>query len=394
MESHKKMENLTARERITKIAEIWFLKEPLLFGVFCTHKISENEDIKVAFRCGKMRIEFNPAILSKKTDAELEELLKIEVVRIILKHPYQRIPPCPNRIVLSLASDITISDVMETRVRLPRAEDFKLPKNLSFEEYYVKLLSDMKTKLDSFELGNESALTQEQFRELTEKYDCSELWDEDSEAAETINAEIERAQMSNGWGSIKGELQEIIEATLVITMDYRRMLAMFRATIISSARRLTRMKPNRRYGFTAMGSQNEFSTGLLVAVDVSGSISTEALSRFFSIVNRFFKYGMKKIDVIQFDADITADILSLKKARSKVEVTGRGGTDFQPALDFYANSNEYDGLIIFTDGCASVPKMESTKRVLWVLTSKAEYNSFCKEMLPSLPSSKATYIPL
>lgn len=94
---------------------------------------------------------------------------------------------------------------------------------------------------------------------------------------DSVNQQIQKAQKTNQWGSISGDFQEIITASLKIPMDYRRILSQFRACIISLRRKLTRMKPNRRYGFEFMGSQFEPKTHLLVAVDVSGSIETEDL---------------------------------------------------------------------------------------------------------------------
>ncbi len=412
---------------ITKIAEEWFLKEPLLFGVYCTHKLTENRKMKIPFRCGRMRIEYNPELLEKMDGKQIADLLKIEVVRIILKHPYQRMPVCPNFAALALASDITIQDSTikdsasffsspKTKLRSPA--DFDLPNGLCYEEYYAKLLNKLREQLKDFSLtlmekseaedsdaeDSKAALQNGEAAEDDEESDengfmasfqTAELWEENDEAAETVNAEIEKAQTSNSWGSISGDLKQIIEASLVIQMDYRRMLSMFRASILSSKRKLTRMKPNRRYGFSYMGSQSDFTTGLLVAVDTSGSISDEALKQFFSIVNRFFKYGIKTIDVIQFDAELKEEVLSLKKAKSKVEITGRGGTDFQPAIDYYEKHKMYDGLIVFTDGYAEIPKLSGySAKILWVLTSRQEYEDFCEEILDHLPGSKATYIPL
>ena len=412
---------------ITKIAEEWFLKEPLIFGVYCTHKLTENRKMKIPFRCGKMRIEYNPELLEKMDGKQIADLLKIEVVRIILKHPYQRMPVCPNFAALALASDITIQDSTikdsasffsspKTKLRSPA--DFDLPNGLCYEEYYAKLLNKLREQLKDFSLTlmenseaedsdaeDSKAVLQkgeaaEEDGESDENgfmasFQTAELWEENDEAAETVNAEIEKAQTSNSWGSISGDLKQIIEASLVIQMDYRRMLSMFRASILSSKRKPTRMKPNRRYGFSYMGSQSDFTTGLLVAVDTSGSISDEALKQFFSIVNRFFKYGIKTIDVIQFDAELKEEVLSLKKAKSKVEITGRGGTDFQPAIDYYEKHKMYDGLIVFTDGYAAIPKLSGySAKILWVLTSRQEYEDFCAEILDHLPGSKATYIPL
>ena len=80
------------------------------------------------------------------------------------------------------------------------------------------------------------------------------------------------------------------------------------------------MKPNRRYGFQYMGSRYDFTTRLLFAVDVSGSMSSQDLALGFSVINRFFKYGIEAIDVIQFDTEIKGDPVSLKRGRRAVEV--------------------------------------------------------------------------
>ena len=86
---------------------------------------------------------------------------------------------------------------------------------------------------------------------------------------------------------------------------------------------------------------------------------------FFSIINRFFKYGIEKHDVIQFDAEVKPEILTLKKAKKKVQITGRGGTNFQAVIDFYESNPAYDGLILFTDGEAPCPKIHRTLKKLW-----------------------------
>lgn len=141
--------------------------------------------------------------------------------------------------------------------------------------------------------------------------DVAELWDKDEEMTDSVNQQIQKAQKTNQWGSISGDFQEILTASLKIPMDYRRILSQFRACIISQRRKLTLMKPNRRYGFEFMGSQFEPKTHLLVAVDVSGSIETEDLQNFFSIINRFFSYGVEAINVIAFDKENQEEIDSL-----------------------------------------------------------------------------------
>jgi len=88
------------------------------------------------------------------------------------------------------------------------------------------------------------------------------------------------------------------------------------------------MKPNRRYGFDYLGCRREFTSRPLVAVDVSGSMGAEDLRHGFSVVNRFFTYGVSQIDVIQFDTGITGKPMTLEKARRSISAVGLGGTDF------------------------------------------------------------------
>ncbi len=390
---------------IKRIIEKWFLSEPLFFGVYCTHKLCAYRKMDIPFRVGKMRIEYNPEIIENLSDVMVEERLKIEMLRILLKHPYQRLPSCPNKIALSLASDITISDNYKSLAPLPTPADFNLSENLCFEEYYAKLLSDQESNIANisafidFDEDGKPRITlegidAETMVQMIGAYETSDLWEENDEAAEKINAEIEKAQMNNGWGSIPGDMISIIEANMVIKMDYRKMLNMFRASILSSSRRLTRTRPNRRYEFDYMGSQYAFTTRLLIAVDVSGSVSDKALQQFFSIINRFFKYGIESLDVLQFDCEMTDEIMSLKKARKQVKITGRGGTNFQIPMNYYEEHSEYDGLIIFTDGYAPKPEQKRYfEKILWILTSRAEYDDAIS-WIRDLNGSKATYIPV
>ena len=62
----------------------------------------------------------------------------------------------------------------------------------------------------------------------------------------------------------------------------------------------------------------------------------------------------------------------LKQATNSIRVTGRGGTNFQPAIDFYYEHDEYDGLVFLTDGYAARPTVPDDKRhkpLAWILTS-------------------------
>lgn len=167
----------------------------------------------------------------------------------------------------------------------------------------------------------------------------------------------------------------MILANTKAKIDYRKVLSGFRASVLLTKRNLTRMRPNRLSGFDNMGSIRRFNTNILVAVDVSGSVDDKSLSHFFSIVNRAFKYGIENIDVMQFDTELK-DVVHFEKAKKEVHVLGRGGTSFQPIFDYVVKHPEYDGLLIFTDGEAPIPKVNNKMRckVAWICNTLNNYN--------------------
>lgn len=385
---------MSVKEKISQVVDKWFLYEPLFFNVYCTHKLEPNSDMKCPFRTGKRRIEYNPELLKDSTTEEIAQGLKTEVTRILLKHPYQRVPQNQNRSALTTASDVTINEHCYHDKKLKDAAHYNMESGLSYEEYYKKLYY-ICPDFDAMDGDGKQhlmpSLKKGEIGEYEAAADAAELWDEDEEMADSVNQQIQKAQKTNQWGSISGDFQETITASLKIPMDYRRILSQFRACIISQRRKLTRMKPNRRYGFEFMGSQFEPKTHLLVAVDVSGSIETEDLKNFFSIINRFFSYGVEAINVITFDWELQQEF-ELKKAAKNIKITGRGGTNFQCAVDYYENHPEFQGMIIFTDGYAEVPKIKKAKQLLWILTGKTEYDHAIK-WIKDLRLSKATWIP-
>ena len=406
---------MDAKERIKEITEFWFLTEPLLFAAYCTHELSQNDKMQIPFRTGKRHIEYNPELIKTLSDKLLYEYLKIEIIRILLKHPYQRLPTFPNRKVMTYASNITIADSYKTPCKLPGVGRWPLPEGLCYEEYYNKVFAILSTPpVDNANTGESIIPPEKPQINNEDDSDCesagsqdsdidsqsaveqlSALWEEDEDICCEVNSLIEIAESSNSWGNISGNLQEIIKASKIIAMDYRKILSSFKTSIISSKRILTRMRPSRRFGFAFMGSRYDLATNLLIAVDVSGSVSSSSLSQFFSIINRFFKNGIEKLDVLQFDHELkNKEPIPFKKARQEVKVIGRGGTSFQPAADYYCAHPEYDGLIYFTDGIAPIPKF-NTKRnidVLWILTSKDSYNDNIK-WIKKLARNRATYIP-
>ena len=178
---------------------------------------------------------------------------------------------------------------------------------------------------------------------------------------------------------------ELIKKSTEGRIDYRNALRGFRASILSQKRRLTRMRPSRRFGFEQMGSRYDFITRLLVAIDTSGSVGSEELGRYFNVITTFFKYGIQQVDVLMFDWEIQGDVMQLdeaKKRKQEFKIQGRGGTDFQAPVDYLVEHPEYDGMIIITDGYAPVPEIPPLckAKLLWIIDNEAQYQQYGKAL--------------
>ena len=452
---------MTARERIQKEAEQWFLTEPVFFSVYCSHRLVMNANMQCPLRSGKGRIEYNPTIIEAMPDTMLRDLMRIEVIRILLQHPYARQPMgCPS-IVLQKASDMVISPAYNLAwANLAHPEDFDLPTGQHYE-WYAYRLSEMAVHRDGDapsegdsggEQGEGSSQNEKGEQEQQQGSSQGEQQEQDEKAvhqdgdapnrdnsgeqqgegsSQTTEAEQDQEQGQGGsqqgeesiddgqgnegddeasasdqpssgytdlweedqfqmhqitdivkgstsWGSLPSFMIELIKKAAEGKIDYRAVLRMFRASIISQKRRLTRMRPSRRFGFEQMGSRYDFTTRLLIAIDTSCSVGSEELGRYFRIITTFFKYGIQEIDVLMFDTVVHGDPLPLsdaKKSQQEFKVEGRGGTNFQAPIDYMVAHPQYDGLIILTDGCAPNPEVPPHLRtkLLWVIDNESSY---------------------
>lgn len=361
-------------EILKKMAERWFLSEPALFALYCIQRVMPNSDMRCAVRCVKDGLEYNPAILEDKSLIEIEQLMRLELIRLFLKHPYVRQPDNCSPESMALGSDCSLfgSYMPGTRNGLPITDPalFKLDVGEHYEWYVRKieeLFDGVGDKDDDG--GGVGGLSKDA---VDAAHDRAAEWEEDSLKVAEINDLINN--MKN-WGTLPGDVVQQIIASTKARIDYRKILEGFRGSILSSHRKLTRMRPNRRLDFEQMGSMRKFNTRLLIAVDVSGSVTDTTLANFYSVVNKFFRYGIDQIDVTQFDCRMT-DVVSLSKAKRQVDVLGRGGTSFQPVFDYMAEHQEYDGLVILTDGFAPKPRIAECMKakVLWVCEDEKSYD--------------------
>ena len=345
-------------------------------------------------RSGQHRIEYNPALMRGLTSADIERLLRIELLRLFLKHPYQRQPEGCSLTAKRMGSDCALSSYglpvargeEDKAFAFAHPSDFQLDEGMHFEWYARRIEEQLEQGEGEDDRTESPAETSQDETSNPASYneaegawrDSSVLWREDALAVQDINDLIKTL---SHWGTIPGDVVQMIQASTQSRIDYRLIMQGFRGHILSSKRRLTRMRPNRRTGFDQMGSIRKFDTRLLVAVDVSGSISDRTLTYFYGVINRFFRYGIDHIDCVQFDSALR-EVVPLRKASRRVQIKGRGGTSFQPIFDYVLEHNDYDGIIILTDGGAPHPVVDAAlrARVLWICEDEHSYQ-LCKDWM-------------
>lgn len=368
---------------LQQLSDEWFLREPALFALYCQQQWREEVRMECPVRCGQGYLEYNPLLLARRNFHEVEQLVRIELIRLFLKHPYERQPEGCGHEAMSAGSDITIADgyclLHHEKLPLRTPDHYHLPLG-QYYEWYVKQLQEQGDASPSASSAQNSASPSQSQNNPSQPdtpdtpasdRDKSQLWREDSLWRQRIDDLIRR---TTDWGTLPAEVVERIVASTGSRLDNSLIWRGFRSAILSSRRALTRMRPNRRTGFMHMGSTRQFDTRLLVAVDVSGSISDHDLERCYGTVNRMLRYGIAQIDACQFDAAL-GPVTPLAHANRTVSVTGRGGTSFQPVIDYIDAHREYDALVIFTDGEAPSPIFPPhfAAHILWVCTDRNAY---------------------
>jgi hypothetical protein len=133
---------MTVEERIKNISEKWFIHEPVLFMTLMSHKITPNKGLRHKVRCGQGRIEYcfdNEE--ETMSDVELEDSLRAEVIRILLRHPYRHYNG--RKHTAYLASNLTLNENYKFRFLKYKVADFWQDegyKNQNFEFYYREIL--------------------------------------------------------------------------------------------------------------------------------------------------------------------------------------------------------------------------------------------------------------
>ena len=180
-------------------------------------------------------------------------------------------------------------------------------------------------------------------------------------------------QVSKSRGTVPKEICEILAKIKELDppkFNWRGYLRRFVGGSIKTFSKMSRQKPNFRYTENP-GLKHKEKRRILVAIDTSGSVSTNELNEFLGEIHHIHKTGTE-VMIIQCDTAIS--YLGKFNPKQEFKIHGRGGTSFHPVTDYYnENKKKYNCLIYLTDGEAPAPA-RCNGPVLWVMSSQSRIN--------------------
>ena len=313
-------------------------------------------------------------------------LLKHELLHIAFGHLVS-FGSFRNKKLANVAMDMEINQYIDPDylpdggIDINNYEDLNLDEKAGCRYYYDKLqqLKDEKDK--------NGTCGDEEMDKLLDNIDNGDVpdhstWEEFDDLSEAEKKLIEKQiqkvlsdakeQTIKKRGNVPGEIEGviIIEEIVKPKFDWRSYVRRFSGTSTKVFTKKIRRKENRRYDENP-GLKIKMKQHMLLAIDTSGSVSDTELTEFMNEIHHIYKAGVD-ITIVQCDTSINS--IEEYKGKNELNVKGRGGTEFDPVLDYYnANQKKYTSLVYFTDGeCYTSVKPKG--RVLWVLSERSHMN--------------------
>ena len=370
------------------------IKSPF-YGLFClslpkrtTDKISTLAVARKGLNCELL---VNPEFWDTLTDDEQIAVLTHELSHICLQHMILH-ESFPDKELFNIAADMEVNSYIQG---LPAgcvlAGKFGLPNGKGTKFYYEELQKQGRGggKGD----GNSTGGYPPGFsgcKSIDDHSDWEKEFNNLPEATKqlisnTINSVVKSTaeQIMRQHGTIPSELSEIVDNLLKKKPEIFNWKAYFRrmlGSIYDVSIKTTRRKPSKRFEGAA-GIQHRKKVSILVAVDTSGSVLTEELKDFFNEIYYIYKAGAR-VTILECDAKINKVVEY--DGKHIPEIVGRGGTSFQPPVDYYLkHRKDYASLIYFTDGYADIPD-NTPAGLVWVITSNGNRQEY---------PGKAIFIP-
>lgn len=373
---------MTIEDKIAKVSKNLLFSEPF-YGLFLTtlnKKYCNVPTAGVSKNGINYELSINKDYANSLTLNKLQGLLKHELLHIAFGHIEIKDEFLDFKL-FNISADLEINQYIDPEylpdggLTLDTFAELNLPEKAGTKIYY-KLLEKAKNSGKSSTLDN--ILNQMDGDSI---YDHS-TWKEFNKLTDTEKKLIEKQKkfifkeiknsIEKSKGILPGELNNLLLNLDDIEkekFDWKNYFRRFIGNSMISYTKKLKRKYNKRY-IENPGLKIKFKNKILVGVDTSGSVSDDELKEFMHELYHIHKTG-HDITVIQCDTHIN----SVEKFNPKKEwnIKKRGGTEFQPVIDYFNEKKIYTALVYLTDGECENP-INTPKNTLWVLSSASNNN--------------------
>ena len=376
-------------ESLSKISKDLMLREPY-YGLFLIklNKVWRNNlsTAGVSKNNINYQLAINPEFWDSLSDNHKLGLLKHELLHIAFNH-LGIFFKFSDRKLANIAMDMEINQYIhndylpEGGINIDNYQDLKLDRKAGCRYYYDKLrdLKDQKDKTGTSGDDNMDKLLDDLDNNNIPDHSTWEEFENLSEAeqkliekqAQRLMAEAKEETLKKR-GHIPGEIDGliIIDEILKPKFDWRGYIRRYTGISTKIFTKKLRRKDNKRYSDNP-GLKIKMRQKMLLGIDTSGSVSDNELKEFMNEIYHLHKAGVD-ITIIQCDTKINN--IEDYKGKFELKVSGRGGTSFDPVLEYYMQHKEYTSLIYFTDGECNT-SLKPNKDILWVLSERSELNN-------------------
>lgn len=182
------------------------------------------------------------------------------------------------------------------------------------------------------------------------------------------------AQGARQAGKLSQSMMRLVDNLLAPQLPWRALLARY---MMNAARDdYSFQRTSRREGDALMPRLYSQSVNVIVVLDTSGSVTRDELHEFLSEIDALKTQVRAAVTLHACDDKLDASgpwrYAMWESMALPVEISGGGGTDFQPVFEWVAKEQlNPDLLIYFTDAEGQFPEREPAYPVAWLVKGKA-----------------------
>lgn len=324
---------------------------------------------------------FNPKLFLECSLKEMGALFKHEIYHIMFSH-YEREKTLRNSFskeAVNVALDVTINqfikDLPMDAMRLDRAEleyNVELEEDMPVEYYAKEIQGSIKKRKNKEKKNVESDNAKRRF-DMQTAHDVWETLEVSTEIAESIkNKTVVGVDTENAPDSIKEYLKNRGQAELSWQNVLKKLIPSIEKGYKKTTARLDRRQRDR---LDLRGKLRDRIPEIIVAIDISGSISKEEFKKIITEIIQIADTRRAKVKVIECDNEVRR-VYNIKRINDLQDrYDSLGSTAFSPVFEYLKKNKLYNRPIVyFTDGAGEkeLSLKWNKKNIIWVLTGEEE----------------------